>query len=355
MPWLTRRSAISLSLCCLSISCQTAPFEVVKANRVMMDTVVSIHLFLPPGRSRSAAQDALEAVWRRIAALDSLFSNYREDNEVAMLNRLAHTVPVMVSARMYAVLRKAVEVDSLSKGAFDISVGGLTAAWGFGRQPAVPPDEVLQKAREGVGRGMVQFNTVDSTLVLPHAATRIDLGGIAKGAIIDVACRMLQEAGFRDYLVDAGGDLRMQSSRLTAGQRHIWITHPRRDGFFARFRQDTGAVATTGDYERYFEQNGKKYHHVINPFTGYPARKAISATVLAQDAMTADALATALFILGPREGIALAERLPGLEAVILAEKKGRLVYSVSSGLADRLEIVDGEAQPRLRASLSSQK
>jgi thiamine biosynthesis lipoprotein len=318
-------------------ACDQPDFEVVKSQKIMMDTYVSVRIFLQKGSSTTQAEKDLQRVWREMAALDSLLSNYREDHEIAAIIRFAAKRPVRISHHTRELLLKAQEISELTSGAFDITVGSLTKLWGFGRNPAVPSPPEIEDVLKSVDFKFLQIDSLGSTISFRKAKTAIDVGGIAKGAIIDAAFHTLRRLGYTDFLVDAGGDLRMAAGELTAGKRNTWVVHPREPGeFFARFQLDRGAVATTGDYERYFFENDIRYHHIIDPSTGYPAQSAISTTVVAPDATTADALATAIFILGPTKGIALAEQLPNIEAMVVFEGSQDLEVRMTPGLAGKI-------------------
>jgi thiamine biosynthesis lipoprotein len=168
----------------------------------------------------------------------------------------------------------------------------------------------------------------------------IDLGGIAKGYAVGEAIKALQAHGVTDAQIDAGGDLATIASPLTAGKRHIYIRHPEdRQKYFGRFRMDVGTVATSGDYERYFIYNGQRFHHILDPRNGLPARSCRSVTIRAMDAALADGLSTAVFILGPDQGMALVEQLPDVEAVILYDDGHGLQSKVSSGLQAGFELL----------------
>lgn len=327
----------SLFIFILLQACGQPKFEIIESQKILMDTYVFIRIFLPKGSTKTKAERDLECVWQEIVALDSLFSNYRDDNEIAAINKLAVEKSCKISQRTLELLLKAQSVSEVTSGAFDITVGSLTKLWGFGREPAVPSPLAIENLLKSVSFKFLQIDTLVSTISFRKANTEIDIGGIAKGAIIDAAFNTLRKLDYTDFLIDAGGDLRMMTSDLTAGKRNIWVVHPREQGeFFARFQLDNGAVATTGDYERFFIEKNKRYHHIIDPSTGYPANRAISTTVVAPDATTADALATAIFILGPAKGIALAEQLSNIEAMVIFEGSEDLDIRMTQKLADKM-------------------
>lgn len=330
----------------LLLHCGGPDFEVVSERRILMDTYVAINVYAPRGSDQQAIRQQLDLVWRRTAALDSLFSNYRDDSETAHINHRAGQQPVKVSPVMFGLLQRAQEISALSNGAFDITVGRLVELWGFGRETAVPAPDSLAAYLANVGSAFMHLQPNDSTIGFDRPGIHIDVGGIAKGAIIDSIYQMLAEAGYQDFMIDAGGDLRMRASDLTAGRRNVWITHPRREGsFLARFKLDNGAVATTGDYERFFLREGRRYHHILDPKTGMPSDKAVSVTVVAQDAVTADALATAFFVMGPNSSLALARQLPGIEAMIVTEDGNGLRFHLSDSLASQVHFLDSQSEP----------
>jgi thiamine biosynthesis lipoprotein len=192
-------------------------------------------------------------------------------------------------------------------------------------------------------------NSQKNFIYFRQSGMAIDLGGIAKGYAVDRGLAILQQAGFRDAMITAGGDLRTVSSPLTAGRRYIWIRHPRpahsdsaasdtATEFFGKFRLDAGAVSTSGDYERFFIKNGQRYHHIIDPHTGYPARRSISATVIAKNSVIADALSTTIFVLGPERGIAVADSLPDVEAMIIYQDQQQIKWRATESFKNKLEI-----------------
>ena len=336
-------------ICCLFflfafISCQSAKkqdaeFAIISRQRILMDTLVSIDVYVSKKDSSALVQVDIEKAFDAMSRIDSLMSSYSEKSEVAEINRRAAKEPVAISALTDSVLQIALWASEISHGAFDVTVAPILQLWGFGTEQLAVPDEKSIKALLPVvdyrlmsrSNGAVRFQ---------KAGMAIDLGGVAKGFAVDVAIETLEAAGYRDVKVKAGGDMRMLATELTAGRRYIWIQHPRStEKFFGKFRLDFGAVSTSGDYERFFERDGVRYHHIIDPETGYPSRKSVSATVLAKDSRTADALSTALFVLGPERGVALADSL-GVEAVILSIDGDKILWRATKGFDERLEIVD---------------
>lgn len=306
---------------------------------VLMDTYVTIRVFYQD-LNRAAVEQAIADATERMSAIDSLCNRYRENSEINRVNRLAGRQSVALSNDMATVLQRALQVSRLSNGLFDPTVGVLLIRYGFGRSDTL---HLMSEAERHSLLPLVHYENIrlrgDSVRFAIDGLT-LDLGGIAKGYAVDEAMNMLQARGITDAQIDAGGDLVTISSPLTAGRRHIYIRHPRdREKFFGRFRMDTGTVATSGDYERFFMYNGERFHHLLDPRTGLPARLCRSVTIRASDPTLADGLSTAVFILGPDQGMALVEQLADVEAVIIYEEVNGLQYKVSSGLQASFELL----------------
>jgi thiamine biosynthesis lipoprotein ApbE len=324
-----------------------------------MDTLVSISVYTRGPAEEPAIRKTIAGAFAEMARLDSLMSSYRLDSEVAMINqRAAIGGEMMVSADVDTVLKMAQWAAQISGGAFDVTIAPVLRLWGFGTDsvglPA--PGKIAARLPLVNFRHLTLDGGNDATTAIPRSirfrrpGMAIDLGGIAKGYAVDRGIEVLARAGIRDAMVEAGGDLRAMASPFTAGRRYIWIRHPRPphsgktadgsspDTFFGRFRMDSGAVATSGDYERFFEINGKRYHHIIHPRTGYPAPNVVSATVTARNATEADALSTALFVLEPERAIALADSLPEVEAMIIYTSNGNLHWIATPPLRESVEV-----------------
>ncbi|OQX57629.1 hypothetical protein B5M50_05505, partial [candidate division KSB1 bacterium 4484_219] len=309
-------------------------------TRLMMGTYVSISVY-DGDKSNVQVQQAVEKAFERMRQIELKTSAQIHESELAKLNRAAGLRPMKVSADLYQVLQQAVKIGELSRGAFDVTIGVETDLWNFDPDnPTIPTKEEIDKLLPLVNFRLISLE--DSSVYLPFPGMKINLGGIAKGFAVDAAISVLQQNGVTDALVDAGGDLRTIASAWTAGKRRVWIRHPRKsDGFFGYFPLDSGSVATSGDYQQYLILNGVRFHHILNPRTGLPARDCVSVTILADNTMDADALATAVFVLGPQKGLNLIESLDAVEGVIIfLKQKNQLGYLVSSGLRQKLVVVD---------------
>ncbi len=345
--------------------CDAPTLHTVERTRVLMDTAITLKIFLPDRSGELQAAATLDTAFAELTRLDSLLSSYRNDSEIAARNRMPQGLEAEISTDLDSLIRAAQYVSAITAGAFDITIAPVLRLWGFGTDTLdVPSAAEITSRLPHVNFRHLQLRRV----VAPHALTSsaaprqntsfmsfeqtgmaIDLGGIAKGYAADVAERLCAQNGYRDVLIAVGGDLRMQASALTAGQRYVWIKHPRRpETFFARFRCDSGGVSTSGDYERYFEHEGKRYHHILDPATGFPAGQnqdgalTVSVTVVANQTIYSDAFATAIFVMGVERGIALAERLPELEAVVVFIANNKLEWRATSGLKQKLEILNAE-------------
>jgi FAD:protein FMN transferase len=290
--------------------------EPVHFGRPAMGTLVEVTVAgARTAAERTAAADAIQDALREVARVDSLFS--------WLLPPPESTPPAARAREHHDLLAVAFEVMHLSGGAFDARVAPLVSLWGFdGSEPRLPPPGALTLAVSRLaGLGLpVDVSELESESDLLH------FGAWAKGYAVDRAVAVLRRHGVNAALVNAGGDVR--------GFGHPWrvgVQHPRLPGaVLAVIEPGDLAVATSGDYEQYFEQDGERYHHLLDPRVGEPARECRSVTVLAADCTLADALATAVFVLGPHEGLELVERQPGVECLIV-DAQGEWLESTGLG------------------------
>lgn len=288
------------------------------------------------------AKSAADAAFAEIDRIEQLMSEWKADSEVNRINQTAGGPPVSISKDTVAVLKVAQTVSEASGGAFSMTWAALKNLWNFqvpeGQAPIVPNAESVQQRLAFVDDSKLKLT--DTTVQLSERGMALGLGGITKGHATDRALNVLKEKGYPNALAFVGGDI---ASSGTKGAQPwvVGLQEPRAEGYFAVLTLDDEAIATSGDYETFFELDGKRYHHVIDPRTGFPAEGVRSVSAISKDAASADAYATAIFVLGPEKGLALAESTDGLEAVIV-DAQNRVI--VSRGLASRLRILHQPAE-----------
>ena len=308
--------------------------EIFTYHHLAMDTGIELALH---AASRSEAEAAKAKAFAEMARLEQLLSRSIPASDVNRVNEAAGAAAVRVAPETIAVLEAALKFASLSNGAFDPTVSPLLDRWGFlGKQPRVPSETEIKGTLLLVDSRQVAVDRAAGAGFLPVAGMGLDLGGIAKGYIVDQALARLADAGIQHACLSAGGDICLLGPRPDGSPWRIGIRHPREAGqLIGVLPLSGGAVVTSGDYERAFTVDGKRYHHILDPATGLPASSLASVTIVALSAMEAVALSTAGFVLGPERGVALVESLPGVEAVLVTPD---LEVLVSTGLKDKLEL-----------------
>jgi thiamine biosynthesis lipoprotein len=282
---------------------------------------------------------AFERGFDEFDRLDRLHSVWKPESDVSRVNAQAGIAPVKVSSETLEVLRVAREVSDWTGGKFDVTFGALSGLWKFDQDQdnQIPRPEDVRARLPLINFQDVQVDPAAGTVFLRRAGMRMHFGGIGKGYAVDRTAAILRTEGIGDFLIQAGGDLYASGRR---GDR-AWsagIRDPRgpADQIFARMDLRDETFSTSGDYERYFMVHGRRYHHILDPDVGEPARGCRSVTIVAKQATLADALSTGVFVLGPQAGMALIEKLPDVEGVIVTDRNAVLV---SSGLTGRLERV----------------
>lgn len=272
------------------------------------------------------AEEATEAAFREVQRIDFLMSNYREDSEISRINRNAGIKETMVSPDTIRVIEQALEFSSLSAGAFDITIGPVFRLWDF-REGKFPEEKKLRENLKKVDYRKIKIDRNLSSILFQEQGMAIDLGAIAKGFAVDCASAVLEKKGIENFLVNAGGDLKVSGSKEKGVPWIVGIQHPRLPSqMVAKLSPRQAGVATSGDYKKFFIERGERYHHLLNPSTGTPARECQSVTVMAPSAMAADALATAVFVLGPKKGLALVKRMNDVHAIIV-DRGGSVLVS----------------------------
>ena len=313
----------------LSALCCTPPLahaEWFQREEAIMGTRVAVELW---SEDRALAERAMDAVIAEMRRTDELMSTYKPESQLSQVNAHAHERPVQVDPDIIEVVERSFEVSRMSGGAFDITYASVGYLYDY-RAHQKPTDAQIAAALPGVDYRKVQVDREAHTIRFLREGVRIDLGGIAKGYAVDRAVQHLRELGIRHAMVNAGGDTRLLGDRRGKPWM-VGIRDPRSAGrVVMRVPLADEAISTSGDYERYFEEDGVLYHQILVPSTGRSARGVRSATVIGPDATLTDGLSTTLFVLGVERGMQLIARLPGVEAVMV-DDEGRIYYS--DGLA----------------------
>jgi len=288
----------------------------------------------------TAAHAAFDAVFREFDRLDALMSVWRPGSDVLRINEAAGKRAVAVSPDVREALHTARQVSEWTGGKFDVTFGPLADLWKFDYQnedQTVPAGDAVRSRLPLIDYRQIEIDDRAGTVFLRRSGMQIHLGGIGKGYAVERAVAILRRAGLGDFMIQAGGDL-YGAGRKAGRPWRLGINDPRGpDGkIFATLDLTDRTFSTSGDYARFFIKDGVRYHHIIDPATGQPARGCRSVTIVADSPALADGLSTGVFLLGPEAGMALIERLPNVEGVIVSAKNEVLV---SSGLQGRLTIL----------------
>ncbi len=316
------------------VGCRSSEGDSTTETELLLGTTISVTVYEP-------ASDAVAEVFARVREIEEKMSTSEDDydtTELLQVNRMADEAPVAVSDDTFFVIEAAKDYSEISFGAFDLSIWPLVRLWGFGTADAsIPPQRRIDKTRALVDHRKVHLDPETRSISLAEEGMGVDVGGIAKGYAADEARRILREHGVQRALLDFGGNILTIGEKPDGSLWRIGIQNPdsRRGQFLGIVETGPGAVVTSGDYERFFEVEGVRYHHIIDPETGYPTRNGLrSVTILAEDSIDADALSTAVFVLGVEEGTRLIETLPTVEGAFVTEDT---VY-LTSGMT--IDIVD---------------
>ena len=313
------------SVALLMVVTSAANAEWLKEKQAIMGTEITVEIWHDENKN---ALQCVDNVFKEMWRIDALMSPFKENSELTKVNNMAKHQPVVISIELFDLLKKSIKFSELSKGAFDITFSSIGYLYDY-REGIQPTDEMINKNLAAINYRHIQLNTEEHSVRFKRQGVRIDLGGIAKGYAVDNAIEILKRCGTEYGLVTAGGDSRILGDK----KGRPWmmgIRHPRNKKQVAVVLPlSNTAISTSGDYERYFIKDGQRIHHIINPGTGKSADKIWSATVIADDALTSDALSTTLFVLGAEKGLELINKLEGIDAVII-DVSGNMHYS--SGL-----------------------
>lgn len=326
--------------------CANSQIQEFTRDNFMMDTLIHIKVY---SSDPELAQKALEEAFAEFNRVENLTDKYAEKNmpdpeisDLYRVNKNAGIKPVEVSDDTLAMLERSNYFSRLSDGAFDVTVGPLMDSWGFGQtEYRIPPEQELKSKLALVGYRRMIIDEVQKTVFLPEKGMKIDLGGIAKGYATDLAVQKLRQMGIESAMINAGGNIYALGSRPNGMPWLVGIQDPRdQKKMIALLSVRDAAVVTSGDYKRCFIRDGIRYHHILDPSTGKPAREVISTTIVAPNATDADLLSTALFVLGTGPGAEFIKNFSGVNAVLVNNQR-EIIFT--KGLTDQIEFVDGAA------------
>jgi len=271
------------------------------------------------------ADQCSQLVFNEMHRIDGLMSPYIKQSELANINRNAARQAVEISRELFDLIKRSIEFSELSNGAFDITFASVGHLYDY-RMKQHPTEKQIKNQLDAVNYKNIKLNETQTSISFSHKNTRIDLGGIAKGYAVDNAIKILRDCGVHNALVSAGGDSRILGDKN--GRPWVMgVRHPRdKSKVVVSIPLSDSAISTSGDYERYFIENGTRFHHIIKPTTGLSADQTWSVSVLANEAITSDALSTTLFVLGTEKALKLINSLDDIEAVVI-DAKGKMFYS----------------------------
>ncbi|MCG6899972.1 MAG: FAD:protein FMN transferase [Gammaproteobacteria bacterium] len=292
----------------------------------IMGTSINVELWHDDAeQGRALTQSVMDEMQR----IDDLMSTYKPTSELSYINAHAADGPVAVSTELLSLIIRALDYSVITDGAFDITYASAGQYYDY-RKGKKPTDLQLEEALPAINYRHVKIDPQRSTIEFLQDGVRIDLGGIAKGYAVDRSMEILRLAGVENAIVSAGGDSRVIGKHLDRPW-NVGIRNPRdRHSIVSMIPLENAAISTSGDYERYFEEDGIRYHHILNPGTGKSPHEVYSSSIIGSVATDTDALSTSVFVLGVQRGLQLINTLPDTEAVII-DNQGQMHYS--AGLA----------------------
>jgi len=310
------------SLLLLLLAPLHAPADWTGDTRPMMGTEISVYLW---SDDPEAGQAALEDVFAEAVRIDHLMSTYRDDSKISEINRRAANSAVAAGAELFRLLEQSLEVSALTDGAFDITYDSVGQYYDF-RARQRPDEKTIASELENIDYRHVILDPSTHSVRFLKDGVRINLGGIAKGYFVERGVAILRQLGVRNGIVTAGGDSRLLGDRRGRPWM-VGVRDPRNDGQVAiSVPLQDEAISTSGDYERFFDEDGVRYHHIIQPSTGEPAAGVHSATVIGPYAVLTDALSTSVFVMGVDQGLRLIGTLPDYESIVI-DAKGQVYFS----------------------------
>jgi len=317
-------------------SCDRNKMQAFRETRVSLYTIVTITVY---SESELKAKTAIDATYTELDRLGRILNFYSEDSEVSRINRFSGIKAVKVSRDTVDVIDKALYVSQCTDGAFDITIGPIVKMWDFEKK-ILPDAKAIKGKLNLVNYRNVVVDKVNSTVFLRKKGMQIDLGGIEKGYAAERAAEVLKKNGITAGIIAVGGEVKPFGTKPDGGTWRVGIKNPhqknKNDEIIAIVKLDGKAISTSGGYEKFFIKDGKWYHHILDPATGYPVYECESVSIIAKNAP--DGFPTGIFVLGPQKGMKVLKKL-GLDGIII-DKSGEIL--TTEGIKDKIEIVNSK-------------
>jgi FAD:protein FMN transferase len=301
-------------------------------NKIVMNTIAKIIAVAPDEKT---ARLSIDSAFEKIYRIEKLMNRYDPNSQLSQVNRLAAKEPVKVDRELFDILRQSVYCSRLSDGAFDITVGPLVDLWRkCAEANSMPIDEQLAEVKKIIGCDKLLLDANDFSVRFAAEGMKLDLGGIAKGFAVDLAITQMKKAGTIGGLIDLGGQIGCFGTTEKKGKWIVGVRNPAKsedNKIIARLALSDAAVSTSGNYERFYKIGDKHFSHIFNPATQKSADELKSVTIIASNGAQADALSTAVSVMGAQKGLKLIEEIPDTEAVIIKSGSNELIKTSGAG------------------------
>lgn len=331
----------------------SSDIKLFKQTRMIMGTFAEVSVY---SSEEKTAGMAIEEALDEMDRMDRIMSNYKSDSKLSQLNKKAAKSPFPCPKELLDVIEQSQYYSELSSGAFDITISPIVALWGFFHDKGhIPPDKEIEKLLPAVSYKNIGINKNNGTkkpgtVFLKNTNTQIDLGAIGKGYAVDKALQIIKKFGINNACINLGGNIYVLGTPAGKNTWKIGIQHPRdKHEILGYLELKDEATATSGDYERFFEINGKRYSHIIDPRTGRPVSGTIAVTIVAPTGTEVDALSTTVFVLGPEKGMELIRSIPDAHAMIAYEgTDGKVMIAMTKGFTDKFKKTRFEGEDNVR-------
>jgi thiamine biosynthesis lipoprotein len=302
-------------------------------NCLLMDTIAEIKVV---GGKKKETKKVIDAAFNRMKNIEKITNFCDPKSELSRINQQEDKSSVDVGYEMCEILKESLKYSKITDGAFDVSIGSLSKLWNFGSNTTPPPRIKIIDSALLVGYEDVKFDINKRQVSFGRKGMKIDLDGVNKGYAVEEAAKILTDAGYHNFLINLGGNIKAMGTNPWGFQWKVGIRHPRsKDNILTTLKLHDMAVATSGDYEHYFISAGQRYHHILDPQSGYPVSNGcISVTIITPSAFIADILSNAVFVLGQKAGMDIIEDLEQVEGIIVTDKD----ILVSSGLTEKIQV-----------------